>query len=164
MVRPQDVIDPTPRQRAKLESLGAVLAHLAPDSAIQVRVLRLDVAWAGYLDGAAVLVTSAALETLTAAELQAVVAHEVAHGFFAREYDDARAKGDYETVRDVELRCDAVAILTLAHLDGDRDSLLSGVEKLTAFNERRGVRNSPDLSPSLTERRELSRLLARRAR
>ena len=48
-------------------------------------------------------------------------------------------------MKEIELRCDAVAIVTMSRLGLDRGALLSGVAKLTRFNERRGVPNRRDL-------------------
>lgn len=52
----------------------------------------------------------------------------------------------------MELRCDAVAIITMKSLGLNPNSLLSGVSNLTKFNEGRRARNNPDLVTSLDER------------
>jgi peptidase M48-like protein len=160
MVRKEDVVEPSRERQAKLDSLRPILAYLERESATEVKLLRLNVAWAGFLDGAAVLISPDALDLLTPSELQAVIAHELAHEYFASEYDGARAKKDYDTVKEIELRCDAVAIVTMSRLGLDRGALLSGVAKLTKFNERRGFPNRQDLSPSWDERRNFGRAVA----
>jgi Peptidase family M48 len=160
MVRKEDVVEPSRERQAKLDSLQPVLAYLERESATEVKLLRLNVAWAGFLEGAAVLISPDAVDLLTPAELQAVIAHELAHEYFASEYDAARAKKDYDTVKEIELRCDAVAIVTMSRLGLDRGALLSGVAKLTKFNERRGFPNSQDLSPAWDERRNFGRAVA----
>jgi Peptidase family M48 len=160
LVRKQDLVEPAVEQQAKLGALHPVLAYLERDTATEVKVLRLDLAWAGLLEGAAILISPDALDLLTPAELQAVIAHELAHEYFAGEYDQARAKKQYDTVKEIELRCDAVSIVTMSRLGLDRSALLSGVAKLTAFNERRGFPNSRDLSPSWDERRNFGRAMA----
>ena len=53
----------------------------------------------------------------------------------------------------MELRCDAVAIITMKSLGLNPNSLLTGVARLTKFNEGLGVKNSPNLVTSLDERR-----------
>jgi hypothetical protein len=63
-------------------------------------------------------------------------------------------------VKEIELRCDAVAIVTMSRLGLDRGALLSGVAKLTKFNERRGFPNRQDLSPAWDERRNFGRAMA----
>ena len=59
----------------------------------------------------------------------------------------------YDRVKEVELRCDALAIITMKGLGMNPSSLLSGVSKLTQFNEQRGVRNNPNLVTSVDDRR-----------
>lgn len=159
-VREEDVVEPSRERKAKLDTLQPILAYLERESATEVKLLRLDLAWAGFLEGAAVLISPNALDLLTPAELQAVITHELAHEYFSGEYDVARAKKDYDTVKEIELRCDAVAIVTMSRLGLDRGALLSGVAKLTRFNERRGFPNSQDLSPSWDERRNFARAMA----
>lgn len=160
MVRKEDVLEPSPEQKAKLDALQPVLSYLERDSVTEVRILRLDLAWAGLLEGAAVLISPHALDLLTPAELQAVIAHELAHEYFAGEYQAARATQDYDTVKEIELRCDAVAVLTMSRLGLDRSALLSGVAKLLKFNERRGFANSRQLAPAWDERRNFVQAVA----
>jgi hypothetical protein len=151
-IRKEDIVSPSAQRQAKLDALRSILAY-HDRAGIEVKILRLGLAWAGFLEGAAIVVSEEAVDLLTAEELQAVVAHELGHEYFAAEYEPARNNKQYDIVKEVELRCDAVAIITMKSLGLNPDSLLSGVSKLTKFNERRGVRNSPDLVTSLDERR-----------
>jgi hypothetical protein len=66
-------------------------------------------------------------------------------------------------VKEIELRCDAISIVTMKGLRLDSDALLSGVSKLTAFNERRGFPNNPNLVPSTEERTNFSRAVVETA-
>jgi hypothetical protein len=159
MLRKQDVIEPSADGQAKLDSLHPVLEYLQRDAVIEVKILRLKLAWAGFLGGAAVLVSEEAVDLLTAEELRAVVAHELAHEYFSDEYEAARNDKRYDTVKEVELRCDAISIATLEHLRLDSAALLSGVSKLTKFNERRGFTNNPNLVPSVEERTTFNRAI-----
>jgi Peptidase family M48 len=161
MVRKEDVVEPSRERRTKLDALQAVLAYHEREGVIEVKLLRPpgEMAWIGFLEGAAVLISTDALDLLTLPELRAVTAHELAHEYFAGEYDAARAKRDYDVVREIELRCDAVAIVTMRQLGLDRGALLSGVAKLTKFNERRGFPNRQDLSPAWDERRNFVRAM-----
>ena len=152
MVRKEDVIEPSAKRQAKLDALHPVLEYLERDTGIEVKILRLRLGWAGSLGGATVLVSEEAIDLLTAEELQAVVAHELAHEYFADEYEAARHDMRYDTVKEIELRCDAVSIITMKGLRLDSGALLSGVAKLTKFNERRGFANNPNLVPSVEER------------
>jgi Peptidase family M48 len=162
MVLKEEEVEPSREGRAKLDALQPVLAYLEREGVIEVKLLRppLRVAYAGFLEGAAVVLSPDALDLLTPSELQAVIAHELAHEYFAGEYDAARAKKDYDTVREIELRCDAVAIVTMSRLGLDRGAMLSGVAKVIKFNERHGHPNRQDLSPSWDERRNFGRAMA----
>jgi len=157
LVRKQDLIAPSAERQAKLSALDPVLEYLDRDTVVEVKVLRLGLAWAGFLEGAAVLVSDRAVDLLTAEELQAVVAHELGHEYFAGEYEAARNTKRYDTVKEIELRCDAISIVTMRHLGLDAAALLSAVAKLTKFNEGRGFPNNPNLVPSLEERTNFSR-------
>jgi Zn-dependent protease with chaperone function len=157
MVRKEDMIEPSAERQAKLDALHPVLEYLERDTVVEVKILRLRLAWAGFLEGAAVLVSEEAIDLLTAEELQAVVAHELAHEYFSDEYEAARKNQRYDTVKEIELRCDAISIVTMKGLRLDSGALLSGVAKLTTFNERRGFPNNPNLAPSTEERASFSR-------
>jgi hypothetical protein len=159
MVRPQDIVPPSAERQAKLDALHPVLEYLERSSTTEVKVLRLGLAWAASLQGAAVLVSEEAIDLLTVEELQAVVAHELAHEYFAGEYEAARAGHHYDTVREIELRCDAVSILTMTRLGREPGALLSGVSKLLRFNEQRGYPSSRVLGPTFEERQALGRAM-----
>jgi hypothetical protein len=156
MVRKEGAIEPSAARQAKLDVLRPVLEYLERDTGIEVKILRLRLAWAGFLGGAAVLISEEAIDLLTAEELQAVVAHELAHEYFSGDYEAARASNQYDMVKEIELRCDAVSIITMEGLRLDSGALLSGVSKLTKFNERRGFPNNPNLGPSVEERTNFS--------
>jgi hypothetical protein len=157
MVRNEDMIEPSAKRQAKLDALRPILGYLERDTGIEVKILRLRLAWAGFLGGAAVLVSEEAIDLLTAEELQAVVAHELAHEYFADEYEAARHDMRYDTVREIELRCDAVSIITLRRLGLDPGSLLSAVSKLTKFNDQRRFPSNPNLVPSVEVRTNFGR-------
>jgi hypothetical protein len=160
MVRKEDMIEPSAARQAKLDALRPVLEYLERDTVVEVKILRLRLAWAGFLEGAAVLVSEAAIDLLTAEELQGVVAHELAHEYFSDEYEAARRDRRYDTVKEIELRCDAISIVTMKELRLDSGALLSGVSKMAKFNERRGFPNNPNLVPSAEERTNFSHAVA----
>jgi len=151
MIRKEDMVSPSPQRQSKLNALRPILEY-HERSAIEVKILRLGLAWAGMLEGAAVLVSEEALDILTPEELQAVVAHELGHEYFAAEYEAARQSKQYDKVKEVELRCDALAIITLKSLGLNPSSFLSALSRLTQFNEGRGVKNNANLVSSLEER------------
>lgn len=152
MIRKEDIVSPSAQRQSKLDALRPVL-EFHERSAVEVKILRLGLAWAGMLEGAAVVVSEEAVDILTAEELQAVVAHELGHEYFTAEYEAARKDKQYDKVKEVELRCDALAIITMKSLGLNPNCLSSGVSKLTQFSEGRGVRNNPNLVTSLDERR-----------
>ena len=96
-----------------------------------------------------VLVTRPALRQLSALELQAIVAHEIGHEYF---WDEGLQFRDSKAQRELELRCDAIAILTLLQLDLDPSLVVSAAVKLTRFNEQRGMRIDAEQYPSGAER------------
>ena len=150
-IKKEDIVLPSAKRQAKLDALRPILAY-HDRAGIEVKLLRLGLAWAGFLEGAAVVVSEEAVDLLTSEELQAVIAHELGHEYFAAEYEPARKNRQYDVVREVELRCDAVAVITMKSLGLNPNSLLSGVSKLMNFNEGRGVRNNPNIVMSLDER------------
>jgi hypothetical protein len=152
-VRSEDMVLPSAARRAKLAALRPTLTYLGRDSVVEIRILKLGVAWVSSLDGPVVLLSEGAIDLLSVDELQAVVAHELAHEYFAEEYDAARASRNYEITREVELRCDAVAIITLTRLGLDPRVLLSATARVTQFNESRGYSTLGKLAPNTAQRR-----------
>jgi len=159
-IKKEDIVSPSAARQAKLDVLRPILTY-HDRAGIEVKILRLGVAWAGMLEGAAVVVSEEAIDILTAEELQAVVAHELGHEYFANEYEGARQRKQYDRVKEVELRCDAIAVITMRSLRLNPASLLSGVSKLTKFNEARGVKNNPNLVSSVDERASFWRAMIR---
>jgi hypothetical protein len=159
-IKKEDIVSPSARRQAKLDALRPILAY-HDRAGIEVKILRLGLAWAAMLEGAAVVVSEEAVDVLTAEELQAVVAHELGHEYFAAEYEAARKSKQYNIVKEVELRCDAIAVITQSRLRLNPELLLSGVSKLTKFNEARGVQNNPNLVSSVDDRASFCRAMIR---
>jgi Zn-dependent protease with chaperone function len=99
-----------------------------------------------------VLISEPALHLLNAVELQALIAHELGHAYFWDGYERARDQQQFERMREIELRCDAVAILTMADLGLDPRRLKSGLDKMTGFNTRFGTPTNDGLYTSGSER------------
>ena len=101
-----------------------------------------------------ILVSKAALTLLDADELQASLAHEMGHGYVWTERERAFQRGDHKRLKDLELVCDAIAIVTLHGLGMDVSRLMSGIEKTSRFNrERFGKANNERDYPTVAERR-----------
>ena len=67
---------------------------------------------------------------------------------------------DHQKRQELELRCDGIAVLTLRRLGIDPEHLVSAVQKVTRFNQRRdAVATSASYVP-LTERITFIRAIA----
>ena len=98
---------------------------------------------------------------MSADELQAMVAHEIGHEYLWIDYERASKLGDYSRLKELELLCDAVAIVTLQALGLDPSRLMAGVEKITRYNrELFGTAVNETGYPTLSERREFARAVA----
>ena len=67
---------------------------------------------------------------------------------------------DHKTMQALELRCDGIAVLTLRRLGLDPERLVSAVQKMTRFNQHRGMVASAKDYVSLTERVAFIRAIA----
>ena len=129
-----DVVCASAGQQAKLHTLAPILRYHERESAIDVKVLRVGGATAAFLAGAAILITEPALEVLSSQELQATIAHELGHEYFWGEFELARQQRHYAKLQEIELRCDAIAVITLNTLGLDPESVLTSARKLSRYN------------------------------
>ena len=150
---------PTAGEATKLESLRRVLIYHKREDVLEVKVIDLPQAAAVLYARSIVLISRPALRVLSAVELQAVVAHEIGHEYFWDEELRLRNKKDSSARREIELRCDAIAILTLLQLDLDPALVVSAAAKVTGFNERRGMRIDAEQYPTVAEREQFTRAL-----
>ena len=136
---PRDgVLQPRADERVKLAPLTEVLAF-HDRSVVDVEIIDVDQAFVGLHARAIVLISRSALRLVSAAELQALVAHEIGHDYFWDEYQRAHQRYDKQVLRDVELKCDGIATLTLVELGIDPRVMTSAVRKLTRYNEKLGA-------------------------
>ena len=92
-----------------------------------------------------------------------LVAHEVGHEYVWTERERAFRLGDRSRLKDLELMCDGIAIVTLQGLGMDVSRLMSGVQKISRFNrERFGTANNELDYPSLAQRQVFARAMAAR--
>src|SRR5262249_1856803 len=151
MVRKQDVISPSAREgRVKLAALEPVLKYHERGSVIDLVVMQADQAGLLFLAGAAVVISEKALGILNVGELQATVAHELGHEYFWNEYEMARENRQYDKTKELELRCDGLAVITMSGLGLDPSHLISALNKLA--RSHKGDLVNGDLYPSLEER------------
>ena len=113
---------------------------------------------------AVVLISESALTLLDADELQALVAHEVGHEYVWTERERSFRLADRSRLKDLELMCDGIAIVTLHGLGMDVSRLMSGVQKISRFNrERFGTANNERDYPTLAERQAFARAMTKRS-
>ena len=149
---------PTAGDMAKLKRLRPVLIYHKREAVFEIKVIDVPQAAVVLHARSVVLVSRPALRLVTALELQAIVAHEMGHEFF-REEEHARNESDVRTRHELELRCDAIAILTLLHLGLDPASVVSAAQKLTRFNELLGMTTDSEQYPTTAEREQFTRAI-----
>jgi hypothetical protein len=144
------------KERAKLETLGKVLRFHAREDVYDLKVIDVPQAWTGSHGRAVLLVSLPALRLLRAEQLQALVAHEVAHEYWWDDWEAARRRGDQVRMRRLEGLCDAVAALTLTALGIPGERLSSALGAVHDFNRSRfGIPVNDANYPTLRERREI---------
>ena len=149
-----EVTDLSASARRKLAALNELLRTSGRESAYEIKVIDVPQAGLALYARSVILVSEAALTLLDADELQASLAHEMGHGYVWTEREQAFQLGDHERLKDLELVCDAIAIVTLHGLGMDVSRLMSGVEKTSRFNrERFGKANNERDYPTVAERR-----------
>src|SRR5215203_2222108 len=96
----------------------------------------IDLPWAAVAlhARAVVLISAPAVALLNAAELQALAAHEIGHEYVWTEWNRAHQDADQDRLKELELVCDAIAIVTLRGLGMDPSRLIDGLEKISRFN------------------------------
>lgn len=150
-------------QRQKLDALGTVLRLHQRQSVYEFAVFESapkPFAFIGLHQRAVLLISDVALNLLDAAELQASVAHEIGHEYVWAEYLEADRRNDNRRLKELELICDGVAILTLRRVGVDPASLLTGIEKIAKFNAvSTGPTEKVYRYPSAEERRRFAQAL-----
>ena len=142
----------------KLTAVSGVLQ--ATDSVYVVKVIDVPQAAIGLHARTILLISEAALTLLSADELQAQVAHEIGHEYVWLEYERAFGLADRNRLKELELVCDGIAIVTLYGLGMDPSRLMAGVAKIGRFNrERFGTAINESRHPTLAERRAFARAL-----
>jgi hypothetical protein len=151
---------PTREEAAKLASLQRILIYHKRHDVFEIKVV--DVPQAGVVlhDRAVLLVSRQALRLLSPPELQAVVAHEAGHDYFWAEYEAIRDRADARARQELELRCDAIAVLTLLDLGRDPAPLISAMRKFTLYNQRLGADPNDERYPTVDERARFARAIA----
>lgn len=150
-----------PAARQKLAGLLDVLRATERDTVYEIKVIDVPQAAVGLYARAVIVISEAALMLVDASELQALLAHEIGHEYLWAERERAVRIADRNRLKDLELACDAIAIVTLHELGMDVSRLMTGVEKISRFNRERfgAARNEGDY-PTVAQRRAFARAVA----
>lgn len=157
-------LTPEKNERAKLAALEVVLLYHERQRVFEIKMIDVPQAVVGLHQRAVLLISRPALRFLSASELQALVAHEIGHDYFWKDYENTRERGDRRGRQELELKCDGIAVLTLITLGLDPARLSTGLGKMIQFNERLGATSNADEYPRIGERLRFARTLLQRSR
>ena len=141
-----------------------VLVYHERQRVFDIKVIDVPQGVVGLHQRAVLLISRPALRFLSASELQALVAHEIGHEYFWRDYERARERRDLRGRQELELKCDGIAVLTLISLGLDPARLVEGIRKVTEFNEILGATANADEYPPMQDRLRFARALLRKNR
>lgn len=156
------VTDLSSAARQRLAALGPLLRATGRDGAYAVKVIDVPQAALAIHARVVLLISQPALRLLDAEELQGLVAHEVGHEYVWADYERASSASDHARLRELELLCDGIAVVTLHGLGIDPARLIAGLEKVGQFNQRQfggAIKNVRDY-PAEKQRREFVRAAA----
>jgi len=131
-----DQAEVSERMKGKLAAIEPILRYHQRDSAIEIRVIKAREAFIRIQGRAVLLISEPALSLLPTPELQAVIAHELGHEYFWGELVEARQQKEREIMREIELRCDGIAVIALRRLGLDPAKLNSALTTIKTFNSR----------------------------
>lgn len=120
---------------------------------ITFTITRVAPAFIGLHDRAVILVSANILPLLSREQFAALAAHEIGHEYVWADYRGAAKQHDHARIRELELRCDGIAVLTLRRLGLGAAPLISAVERLTSYNRELRLDDNADDYVSLRERR-----------
>jgi hypothetical protein len=148
--------------RQKLAALTKMLRATGRESVYEIKVIDVPQAGIGLYARAVILISEPALTLLDPDELQASVAHEIGHQYVWTERERAFQLADRSRLKDLELMCDGIAIVTLHGLGLDVSALMAGVQKISRFNrERFGTANNERDYPTLAQRQAFARAVVK---
>ena len=144
--------------RRKLAALRQLLRATGRDSDYEIKVIDIPQARIGLFKRSVILISENALALTDGEDLRALMAHELGHEYIWTEYQRASERGDHNRMKQLELMCDAIAIVILDRLGLDPSRLIRGVEKITRYNrEFRGPMVDERGYPTRSERRAFAR-------
>jgi hypothetical protein len=141
------------------KALQAVLELYDRAGTLEVVLYRSEVPQAMLFRGCILVLSDSLAGSLLKAELTGIIAHEVAHTYFMSELTEAREAQDKQAMKLVELKCDAIAVLSLVLLGFDSDNYISRLRKREKLANAVGL--SGKFSPTHPEARVRNHFLAR---
>jgi Peptidase family M48 len=95
-----------------------------------------EAAFVGLHARMVLLISREALDLFDTDELRAIIAHELGHDYFWDLFEEALQHGDQRLLQELELRCDAIAVIAMGRVGVDAEYLVSALTKLTRYGER----------------------------
>ncbi|MEP7339443.1 MAG: M48 family metalloprotease [Acidobacteriota bacterium] len=116
-----------------------------------------DVPTAQLWRGGVLMLSDSLAEPLYDGELAGIIAHELGHSYFEDEMAAAQRNQDTLAMRVVELKCDAVAILSLKLLGHNPALYLKGLQRIQVIKKRKSLSSGIFQShPELVTRAQFS--------
>jgi predicted Zn-dependent protease len=142
----------------KVAAIHAVLREHGRDGEYVIKLIESRQARVALHERFILLLTDTALRMLSAAELQAVVAHEIGHEYVWGEYEAAKREGTWAKVRELELVCDGVAMVTMARIGSDPGILIHALRRLQDSDRENGLSSTDSRShPQISDRARFAR-------
>lgn len=142
-------LPPSPVDLTKIAAAERLLDYTARRR-LDFKVIEVDQAFVGLYLRTVVLVSARALAILEAEEFAALVAHELGHDADADAYQQAIDRRDNRRMRELELRADGSAVLTLERAGLDTERLVTAVQKMVRYNDWRAREVAPTARASVT--------------
>jgi len=142
-------------------ALQPVLAYHQRDGKLPIIVVRSEQPKAYLVARAAIIITTQLMLITGEAELRGIIAHELAHEYLWEERERAFKENDESRLREIELFCDAVAVMTLKEIGDDPAHYARALERLTYIGITAGnaTRHESKTHPTLEARVKLNRWL-----
>ena len=103
--------------------------------------------------GCVLILSDSLVALLNDGELTGIVAHELAHSYFMDEMVAAKKTEDARRMKVVELKCDAVAMLSLKLLGSDPTYYIRGVKRIVNLMHKDDFAGVPYIAQSQSELR-----------
>jgi hypothetical protein len=151
---------PDEREARKFTDIYEFLHSAEPDENFVLKLVDVPYAAVRIYARFILLISRPAVRVLTSEQLKALVAHELAHRHFWTEYYSAQARSAVKELIYLELRCDAIAIVTLDRLSIPPQSLSSALRRVESFNAHFGPALDSRFYPSTAQRERLDEAVA----